>query len=55
MATVYSHALANNENVKDVMGRARSTNGHRRNPYRVLVGKPEGKKATTKTKTQVGE
>jgi hypothetical protein len=26
------------------MGRACSTNGEKRNPYRVLVGKPEGKR-----------
>jgi hypothetical protein len=26
------------------MGRARSTNGEKRNAYRILVGKPEGKR-----------
>jgi hypothetical protein len=26
------------------MGRADSTNGEKRNPYRILVGKPEGKR-----------
>jgi hypothetical protein len=26
------------------MGRACSTNGAKRNPYRILVGKPEGKR-----------
>jgi hypothetical protein len=26
------------------MGRACSTNGHRRNGYRILVGKPEGRR-----------
>jgi hypothetical protein len=29
---------------KDEMGRACSTNGEKRNAYRVLVGKPEGKR-----------
>jgi hypothetical protein len=33
------------EQVKeDEMGRACSTNGAKRNAYRILVGKPEGKK-----------
>jgi hypothetical protein len=27
------------------MGRARSTNGETRNAYRILVGKPEGKRS----------
>jgi hypothetical protein len=26
------------------MGRACSTNGEKRNPYRILVGKPKGKR-----------
>jgi hypothetical protein len=26
------------------MGRARSTNGEKRNAYRILVGRPEGKR-----------
>jgi hypothetical protein len=29
--------------MEDEMGRARSTNGEKRNPYRILVGKTEGK------------
>jgi hypothetical protein len=29
---------------EDEMGRAYSTNGEKRNAYRILVGKPEGKK-----------
>jgi hypothetical protein len=28
--------------MEDEMGRACSTNGGKRNPYRILVGKPEG-------------
>jgi hypothetical protein len=35
-----------NDQVKeDEMGRACSTNGGKRNAYRILVGKPEGKKS----------
>jgi hypothetical protein len=30
--------------VEDEMGRAYSTNGAKRNAYRILVGKPEGKR-----------
>jgi hypothetical protein len=30
--------------IKDEMGRACSTNGEKRNAYRILVGKPEGKR-----------
>jgi hypothetical protein len=29
---------------EDEMGRAYSANGEKRNTYRILVGKPEGKK-----------
>jgi hypothetical protein len=29
---------------EDEMGRARSTNGGKRNAYRILVGNPEGKR-----------
>jgi hypothetical protein len=29
--------------------------GEKRDAYRILVGKPEGKKATRKTTTSVGE
>jgi hypothetical protein len=29
---------------KDVIGRACSTNGEKRNAYKILVGKPEGKR-----------
>jgi hypothetical protein len=29
---------------EDEMGRACSTNGEKRNAYRILVGKPEGKR-----------
>jgi hypothetical protein len=31
------------------MGRACSTNGEKRNAYRILMGKPENKKTTGKT------
>jgi hypothetical protein len=30
---------------EDEMGRACSTNGEKRNAYRILVGKPEGKRS----------
>jgi hypothetical protein len=30
-------------------------NGEDRNAYRILMGKPEGKETTRKTKTWVGE
>jgi hypothetical protein len=30
--------------MEDAMGRACSTNGERRNAYRILVGNPEGKR-----------
>jgi hypothetical protein len=33
------------------MDRACSTNGKNRNAYRILVGKPEGKRPARKTKT----
>jgi hypothetical protein len=33
------------------MGGPCSTNGVKRNMYRLLVGKPEGKETTRKTKT----
>jgi hypothetical protein len=37
---------------EDEMGWSCSTNGENRNTYRLLVGKPEGRKETTrKTKT----
>jgi hypothetical protein len=37
--------LNKNDQVKeDKMGRACSTHGEKRNPYRILVGKPEGKR-----------
>jgi hypothetical protein len=36
--------------VVDEMGRPCSTNGEKRNAYRLLVGKPE-RKSTRKTKT----
>jgi hypothetical protein len=32
------------------MGRACSSNGEKRNAYRILVGKPEGKRPLGKTK-----
>jgi hypothetical protein len=32
------------------MGRARSTNGEKRNEYRILVGKLEGKRPLGRTK-----
>jgi hypothetical protein len=32
------------EDEEDEMGRACSTNGEKRNEYRILVGKPEGKR-----------
>jgi hypothetical protein len=31
------------KSLEDKMGRARSMNGEKRNAYRILVGKPEGK------------
>jgi hypothetical protein len=34
----------NDQAKEDEMGRARSTNGEKRNAYRILVGKPEGKR-----------
>jgi hypothetical protein len=34
-----------NDPVKDEIGRACSTNGMKRNAYRILVGKPEGKRS----------
>jgi hypothetical protein len=37
----------NDQIKKDAMGRARSTNG-KRNAYRILVGKPEGKRPLAK-------
>jgi hypothetical protein len=37
--------------MEDEMGRACSTNGEKRDAYRILVGKPEGRKATRKTMT----
>jgi hypothetical protein len=36
------------------MGGSCSTIGGKRNAYRLLVGKPEGKRPTRKTKTWVG-
>jgi hypothetical protein len=36
------------------MDRACSTNGEKRNAYRILVGKPEGKRPLGRTKTEVG-
>jgi hypothetical protein len=33
------------------MGRAYSTNGEKRNAYMILVGKPEEKEITRKTRT----
>jgi hypothetical protein len=33
------------------MGGSCSTNGEKRNAYRILVGKPEAKETTRKTKT----
>jgi hypothetical protein len=34
-----------NDQVKEIkMGRVRSTNGEKRHAYRILVGKPEGKR-----------
>jgi hypothetical protein len=33
------------------MGRIYSTNGEKRNAYRILVGEPERKETTRKTKT----
>jgi hypothetical protein len=41
------HGFINIPNTRfkeDEMGRACSTNGERRNVYRILVGKPEGKR-----------
>jgi hypothetical protein len=32
------------------MGRACSTNGEKRNPYRILVGNPEGKRPLGRTR-----
>jgi hypothetical protein len=32
------------------MGRARSTNGEKRNAYSILVGKPEGKRPLGRTR-----
>jgi hypothetical protein len=37
--------------MEDEMDRACSTNGEKRNTYRILTGKPEGKRPTRKTKT----
>jgi hypothetical protein len=34
---------------EDELGRACSTNGEKRNAYRILVGKPEGKRQLSKT------
>jgi hypothetical protein len=34
----------------DEMGRAYSTNGEKRNAYRILVGKPEGKRSLGKSR-----
>jgi hypothetical protein len=36
--------MANDQDKEDEMVRACSTNGEKRNAYRILVGKPEGKR-----------
>jgi hypothetical protein len=41
---LFSKYTYNDQIKKDEMGRACSTNGAKRNAYRVLVGKPEGKR-----------
>jgi hypothetical protein len=42
MAAAYFNGLSNHEHVKEgVMVRESSTNGHRRNLYRVLIGMEE--------------
>jgi hypothetical protein len=53
MRSLITFVLAKqNYQVKDdEIGRACSTNGEKKNEYRILVGKPEGKDATRKTKT----
>jgi hypothetical protein len=35
---------SNDQDKEDEMGKACSTNGEKRNAYRILVGKPEGKR-----------
>jgi hypothetical protein len=39
------HNLYSDQVKEDEMGRTCSTNGAKRNAYRILVGKPEGKKS----------
>jgi hypothetical protein len=36
--------------MEDEMGRTCSTNGERRNAYRILVGNPEGKRSLGRSK-----
>jgi hypothetical protein len=38
---------------EDEMGKACSTNGEKRNAYRVLVGKPEGKRPLGKSRCEL--
>jgi hypothetical protein len=41
---LFSKFIYNDEVKEDEMGRACSTNRERRNAYRILVGKPEGRR-----------
>jgi hypothetical protein len=45
------YILLSNNRMRMRWAGACSTNGEKRNAYRLLVGKPEGKKAAGKTKT----
>jgi hypothetical protein len=44
VSVLFSKYNENNHVKKDEMGGACSTNGEKRNAYRILVGKPEGKR-----------
>jgi hypothetical protein len=41
---LFSNFASSDQVKEDEMGRACSTNGGKRNAYRILVGKPEGKR-----------
>jgi hypothetical protein len=47
---ISSEGSPTNDQVKDEMGRTCSTNGEKRNAYRILMGKPERKSPLSKPK-----